>query len=222
MGRILTLAAVAALAVTTTQAAEPTKQTARIATPHLEGMQRAEKSVSASDVVKSFYGKLVSVMQRGEKLGFQGRYDELKPAIERAFDLSLMTRFAAGSGWYKAVPEQQGKLVRAFSDFSIATYASRFNAFHNEKFEVIGEKPAAGGGVLVETRLTPGDEPAVGLNYLLRRDASGQWRINDVYLDATISEMATRRSEFSAVIKSDGVDALIDNISQKTRNMQDS
>lgn len=220
--RILTLATVLALTSTAVLAADPAPQTARVLTPHFEHMQRAEKAVTASDVVRSFYGQLIYVMQRGEKLGFQGRYDALKPAIETAFDLPLMTRFAAGGGWYKAATEQQTKLVRAFSDFSIATYASRFKAFDNEKFDVIGEKPAAGGGVLVETKLTPNGDAPVSLNYLMRRDAAGQWRINDVYLDATISEMATRRSEFGAVIKSDGVDALIDNITLKAHNMQNS
>lgn len=220
--RILTLATMLALTGTAATAADAVPQTARVLTPHFERMQRAEQAVTASDVVKSFYGQLLYVMQRGEKLGFQGRYDALKPAIETAFDLPLMTRFAAGGGWYKAAAEQQTKLVRAFSDFSIATYASRFKAFDNEKFEVTGEKPATGGGVLVETKLTPNGDAPVSLNYLMRRDAAGQWRINDVYLDATISEMATRRSEFGAVIKSDGVDALIDNITLKAHNMQNS
>ena len=220
--RIGTLTAAIILACTVVQAAEPAQQVARRATPHPEGFQRAEKSASASDVVKSFYGKLVSVMQRGEKLGFQGRYDELKPAVEHAFDVPLMTRFAAGTGWYKAGPEQQAKLVQAFGAFSVATYADRFKAFNNEKFEVVGEKPASGGGVLVETKLTPDGDPPVGLNYLMRRDAAGQWRINDVYLEATISEMATRRSEFSAVIRDNGLDALIENINLKTKNMQNS
>ncbi|MGB4102025.1 MAG: ABC transporter substrate-binding protein [Alphaproteobacteria bacterium] len=220
------LTAAVLLAATTVQAAEPAlPQTARVTTSHSGGFQRAEKAekaASASDVIKGFYGKLQSVMQNGTKLGFQGRYDALKPAVERAFDLPVMTRFASGSGWYKAAPEQQAKLVRAFGEFSVATYASRFKAFNDEKFIVMGEKPATGGGVLVETQLVPFGDPPVSLNYLMRRDASGQWRINDVYLAATISEMATRRSEFNAVIKSDGFDALIDNISLKTKSLHSS
>jgi phospholipid transport system substrate-binding protein len=33
--------------------------------------------------------------------------------------------------------------------------------------------------------------------------------ISDVYLDGAISEVATRRSEFAAILKNDGVDELI-------------
>lgn len=211
---MLTVCAVAA------QAAGNGKQSARVALPKPEKHGRADQSGAAVDVVRGFYNQLLFTMQRGEKLGFQGRYDTLKPAIERAFNLPLMTRFAAGTGWTGADTAQQQKLVSAFSDFSIATYAGRFKNFSDEKFEVLGEKPALGGAALVETRLIAGDDPPVVLNYLLRRDDRNQWRINDVYLDATISELATRRAEFSAVIKSDGVDALIDNISGKAKTMQ--
>jgi phospholipid transport system substrate-binding protein len=48
---------------------------------------------------------------------------------------------------------------------------------------------------------------AVTLNYLLR-SSGGDWKIVDVYLSGTISELAARRSEFSAILKSGGPDAL--------------
>jgi phospholipid transport system substrate-binding protein len=42
----------------------------------------------------------------------------------------------------------------------------------------------------------------------MRRDGE-TWHVADIYLSGTISELATRRSEFSAVIEREGVDALI-------------
>lgn len=207
-------------AVQAEEAAAAPIQTARVVVPRSDKLQPPAATASAREVVEGLYGKLLRVMQQGTKLGFQGRYDALKDTVERSFDLPLMTRFAAGTGWLKADPIQQQKLINAFSDFSIATYASRFKEFDNEQFAIVGEKPAAGGGVIVETELVPNGDPPVTLNYLLRQDKEGQWRINDVYLDATISEMATRRSEFGAVIRDDGVEALISNIAQKSQKMR--
>lgn len=209
-----------ALAAPLAQAAEAPLQTARVVAPRPDKLLPPAAQASARDVVEGLYGRLLSVMQQGDKLGFTGRYDALKTTIERSFDLPLMTRFAAGTGWLKADAVQQQKLINAFSDFSISTYASRFKAFDNEEFRIVGEKPAAGGGLIVETQLIPNGDPAVTLNYLLRQDKQGAWRINDVYLDATISEMATRRSEFSAVIRDEGVEALISNIALKARQMR--
>jgi ABC-type transporter MlaC component len=37
----------------------------------------------------------------------------------------------------------------------------------------------------------------------------------DIYLDGTISEVATRRSEFAAILKNDGIDGLIAALNRK-------
>ena len=44
------------------------------------------------------------------------------------------------------------------------------------------------------------------------RNSGGEWKVVDVYLDGTISELASRRAEFSAILKSGGPDALINSL----------
>jgi phospholipid transport system substrate-binding protein len=41
------------------------------------------------------------------------------------------------------------------------------------------------------------------------RKTGPEWKIVDVYLDGTISELASRRAEFTSILKSGGPDALI-------------
>ncbi|MGI9431564.1 MAG: ABC transporter substrate-binding protein, partial [Myxococcota bacterium] len=48
-----------------------------------------------------------------------------------------------------------------------------------------------------------------------RADAEGAWRIIDVFLNGTVSELALRRSEYSSVIRSDGYEALRDGLREK-------
>ena len=73
--------------------------------------------------------------------------------------------------------------------------------------------------MIVETSLTPKDGDAIALNYLLRPDDSGQYRITDVFLNGTISEMATRRAEFSGIARRDGIEALVNSLGEKSREM---
>jgi phospholipid transport system substrate-binding protein len=54
----------------------------------------------------------------------------------------------------------------------------------------------------------------VAIRYLMRQDGA-DWRINDVYLDGKISELATRRSEFSSVLRQQGIDGLISTLNRK-------
>src|SRR5438309_1845172 len=58
-----------------------------------------------------------------------------------------------------------------------------------------------------------GSDP-VKVDYLMRRSGEA-WLIADIYLDGAISEVATRRSEFAAIIRTQGVDGLIAALNRK-------
>jgi phospholipid transport system substrate-binding protein len=174
-----------------------------------------------SEVVRGFYRALTETMKNGQALGYQGRFDKLEPAIGRAFNLDDMTRVSYGPGWVRTSPEQKQQLVSAFRTFSIANYANRFKSLNGESFEVNGEKPGERAGEkIVETTLTTPDEK-VELNYLMRKGAKG-WQIVDVFVNGTISEMATRRSEFGSVVRTGGPEALLNTLEQKSRQLSES
>ncbi|HEU0117944.1 MAG TPA: ABC transporter substrate-binding protein [Alphaproteobacteria bacterium] len=175
-------------------------------------------AASASDVVRNFYATLVDSMKQGDQIGFAGRFKKLDPAVKAAFDMPTMTRFAVGSVWTKATPDEQQQLISAFSDFSTANYASQFKAYNDEQFEVVDEKPSPG-GVIVETTLTPKGAAPVALNYMMHKDDKGNYRIVDVYLNGTISQLATRRSEFNAIVDRDGIPALVNSLDEKSKQM---
>ncbi|MDE2029750.1 MAG: ABC transporter substrate-binding protein [Alphaproteobacteria bacterium] len=174
---------------------------------------------SASAVVRGFYAQLTSTLKQGAKLGFAGRYKKLEPAIRAAFDLPLMTKMSVGASWDSASLQEKAALVAAFSDFSIATYASRFAQDDGETFTVKGEKASPSGGMMVDTVLKPKDGDPVSLDYLLKPDDKGQYRIVDVFMDGTISELATRRAEFSSIARREGIAALVNSLDQKSKQM---
>lgn len=157
--------------------------------------------------VKSFYSTLLETMKEAKTLGVEGRYKKLAPAVTAAYDLPAMTRIAVGPTWTTLTPEQQAAITSAFSRMTIATYARRFDGYDGERFEVDPKVVERGADRIVNTRLVPKNGEAVSLNYLLR-NAGGDWKIVDVYLSGTISELATRRAEFSSILKSGGADAL--------------
>jgi MlaC protein len=61
--------------------------------------------------------------------------------------------------------------------------------------------------------LSPGSVP--GLPSGSDAPQWGRWLISDIYLDGAISEVATRRSEFAAILKNDGIDGLIAALNRK-------
>jgi phospholipid transport system substrate-binding protein len=52
------------------------------------------------------------------------------------------------------------------------------------------------------------------------RESDARWQIVDVYLAGTVSELATRRSEFSSVMRRSGAEALVDALQKKPAQLR--
>ena len=171
----------------------------------------------AAAPVQGFYDTLLSTMRDGPSLGQGGRYAKLEPVVLGAFDVPYMTRVAVGPSWATLPPAKQQELIQSFGHYITATWADRFDSYSGEKLEVTGERPYST-AMLVDTRIVKSDGGAVDIDYLMRRDGDA-WRIADVYLSGTVSELATRRSEFSSVMRSQGVDGLIAVLNRKVATL---
>ena len=167
----------------------------------------------AKSTIDGFDGVLLDVMKNADKLGYKGRYDKLAPVITKTYDLPLMARISVGPEWSTLTPDQQAKITEAFKSLSIATFASRFDGYGGESFQITGESPANADDIVDTKMLRPNDD-AVDLNYRLRKTGD-DWRIIDVYLSGTISQLANYRSEFSTTLRTKGADGLIQLINDK-------
>ncbi|MGH6967766.1 MAG: ABC transporter substrate-binding protein [Stellaceae bacterium] len=169
--------------------------------------------------VSAFYDTLLQAMKGGQQLGFAGRRDLLAPAVTRAFDLPTMARITVGPQWKSLTADEQKKLVRAFSDYSIATYANRFDDYSGEKFDVNPKAtPSSGDDVVVHSKLIQSNGQPIVLDYLMHQ-AAGTWKIVDVYLSGTISQLAAQRSEFTSVLRQGGAAALIQSLHDKAAQL---
>jgi phospholipid transport system substrate-binding protein len=67
---------------------------------------------------------------------------------------------------------------------------------------------------MIRSRIIKANGVSVEVDYMMHQGGRG-WLISDIYLDGTISEIATRRSEFAAIVRSQGVDGLIVALNRK-------
>ena len=170
------------------------------------------------DAVRSLYNVLLGNMQQGRALGEGGRYARLAPVVDRIFDLPLMTRLAVGPAWETLPPAQQRQLQAAFAHYVTATYADQFDSYSGQQLQVTGERPT-GNNIMVQTKIVKSNGETTKLDYLMRPD-QGSWKISDVYLDGTISQLAVHRSEFYSILRREGVDGLVTALNRKTDLLQ--
>lgn len=174
-------------------------------------------AMDGTAVVRNLYDTLLSAMRSGPTLGASGRYQQIEPVVRRVFDVPLMTRLAVGSEWTSLTATQRQEVTQAFERYIAAIYAERFDSYSGEKLQVTGVQPSAGGAIIT-SQIIKSDGNPVNINYLMRENG-GQWQIADVYLDGTISELATRRSEFASILRSRGIDGLIQTLNTKAASL---
>jgi len=168
---------------------------------------------SSGDTVQGLYDALLGTMKSGRSLGSSGRFARLEPVIRRTFDIPTMARLSVGSSWATLSEAQRQQVIESFGRYISAIYADRFDGYAGQKLQVTGEQPAAA-GVMVKSQIIKANGEPVNVDYMMRRNGD-TWLIADIYLDGAISEVATRRSEFGAILKNEGIDGLIAALNRK-------
>lgn len=173
---------------------------------------------AAGSVVDRLDASLLEILQQAERLGYQGRFERLGPVLERAYDFDFMAEKCLGRRWRDLSEQDRARWIQTFKRLTLANYAARFERFSGQRFARVGEQPDANDTVLVRTTVTDPATQDVELSYRLRRTGAG-WRIIDVYLKGTVSELALRRSEYSSVLERDGFATLIATVDRKIADL---
>ena len=171
---------------------------------------------AARAVVEKLHESLLMAMHGGAQLGLKGREEMLAPVIESSFDFESICRIVTGRYWKSASDDQKTRFTSAFKKLSVATYASNFSSFSGEKFQTEGSE-ADHEALIVRTTLRPTEGEPVTLNYLLRQ-SNEHWRIMNVVAQG-VSDLSLKRADYTAVIKTEGFDSLINRLENKSAEM---
>ena len=128
--------------------------------------------------------------------------------INRTYDAEKMLKMIIGAGWKNQENEKKKELIMVFKKYISKNYLKRFSkindlSFNNEKKEKISSE-----FFLVRTNLVVKQEK-ISIDYLLHLK-DNTWKIFDVLLDGSVSEVATKKSEFRIYIKENKIDELIE------------
>jgi phospholipid transport system substrate-binding protein len=163
---------------------------------------------SARASVERFYAALDASMKAGDALSLDARKKQLGPVVSATFDLPLMAAKVLGRHWRPLPAADQKKWIGAFANLTVKTYAEQFDENTGLVFEVGAVQAAPGGTALVRTKLRRASDAPVAIDYRLRPVGEG-WRVMDIFLNGTVSELALRRSEYTSVLERDGFDKLV-------------
>ena len=182
----------------------------------------AQEMTPPDVLVKNVTTEVVEIIAKDKEIrsGNRAKLIEVIDAkVLPHFNFTSMTQLAMGQNWKSATPEQRKQLVDAFRTLLVRTYASALAAYSEQKFDYrpLRAKPTDT-DVTVQVRvIQPGAQP-VPLDYSMEKTPTG-WKVYDVIVGG-VSLVANYRSEFSAVVRNSGIDALIKDLQTKNRALE--
>jgi len=167
--------------------------------------------------VKALDDGLIATMKAASAgQDFQTRYTALAPIVENAYNFPVVTQNSVGFLWSTLPAAQQTELINLFTQFTIASYVSQFDNYNGQTITILpGEKPL-GSKEIIATKLEPAD---VEIDYVVENTTAG-WKIDDVLLNGTISQVAVHASDFSSLVKSGDASQLISALQAKIKKLQ--
>ena len=135
--------------------------------------------------------------------------------ITNFYDTRKMIRMIIGDKWKKISESKKDELTLLFGKYIAQNYIKQFSKFNSIQFNSKGIKKIGEKYLLVKSVLILNKKDKIKINYLLINNKG--WKIFDVLIDGTISEISTKKSEFSKYLQDGNIDLLIKKL-RKSRN----
>lgn len=170
--------------------------------------------------VEALDAGLLAAMKAGSAgADFAARDASLTPVVAQSYDLATVTQNSVGFLWSTLPAAQQQQLTDLIGKFTVTSYASQFDSFGGETFTVLPTEKPLGQSFIVQSKLQPGSGDPVELDYVVHNTPNG-WRITDVLLGGTISQVALHESDFASLVSSGDASRLIAALQTKIAKLQ--
>ena len=137
--------------------------------------------------------------------------------FDKNFDVPSISRFVLGKYWKQATLDQKKNFIKAFRNYIVKTYSSRFNEYSGEKLKLVNYENEKNPKIfLVHTILEKEDPPPIKVDWRIGKKKDS-FVILDIIIEG-ISLAVTQRSEFVSVIDQNegSIDQLISILIEKT------
>lgn len=138
-----------------------------------------------------------------------GRIEKI---ISARFDFPAFTARASGRAWGNFTPDQQSRLIDAFTHLLRETYLNKLIGYNGETVSYTGEVGSTDGKrVEIQTAIVINGKP-VPIAYRMQKKSD--WMVYDVIVES-MSLTQNFRSQFDALLEKGDVEALIQAVHSK-------
>lgn len=175
---------------------------------------------TVTDEVKTVVDRVVAIVGDKEmkKPKNEGkRRDALEKAISAIFDYGEMARLSLGVHWRDRTAAERQEFVKLFKTLLENSYAGKIESYNNEKVLYLKES-VEGDTAEVKSKIVTARREEFAIDYRLKREA-GKWLVDDVVIEG-VSLVANYRSQFNRIVRSQGYDALVKKLKEKSSEIR--
>ena len=137
--------------------------------------------------------------------------------VKQNYNSEKMLSMIIGNQWKNVSNKKRKEIINIFEEYIAKNYVRRFSKMKDFSF-IENKEQNVGKFVMVRSNLVIGKKEKVSISYLLSNDQN-KWKIFDVLLAGSVSEIATKKSEFKSFIKGGNIDPLIDALKKKNKDL---
>lgn len=134
--------------------------------------------------------------------------------IKETYDAKKMGKMIINYNWKNLSSYEQKEFVEVFEKFIAVNYLRRFSKIKRVDFKTQNIKKINENFRLVNISMALNTSEKIELGYLLHYTKKN-WLIFDVLVDGSISEIATRKSDFNNIINDQGFKKFISILKEK-------
>ena len=185
--------------------------------PVIKKQEKDEKKIksmilSPRDTIVELHKSLKSINNKSLPV-----FEATLKKVKQNYNSEKMLSMIIGEQWKNVSNEKRKEIIDIFEEYIAKNYVRRFSKMKDFSF-VENKEQNVGKFVMVRSNLVISKKEKVSISYLLSNDKNN-WKIFDVLLGGSVSEIATKKSEFKSFIKGGNIDPLIDALKKKNKDL---
>ena len=181
------------------------------ATTLIAGVLRAVETPSVT--VQRLIDSVTAVLDDKSLSADQKRH-KIEDFAYTHFNFETVSKLVLARNWKDLTSQQQKDFIEEFKRHLSVTYGKNIENYNNERAVVTGDREETRGDWTVKSKIVRPNAADVLVDYRLRKDPDGEWRIIDVIIEG-VSLVANFRSQFQEIISTSGVAKLIEVLRDK-------
>lgn len=175
------------------------------------------EELKPDQLVQKVTDDVLAAIKSDKQLAAGDKQKALQLAEEKVLpliDFEAAARLAVGRSWRQASPEQQKEIVTQFRRMLVRTYSNAIQAYQGQTLKVLPSRgKQSDDDTTVRTQFKRAGGQPLPIDFQMHKTAQG-WKVYDIAVEG-VSLVLTYRSEFDQIVKQQGIDGLIKQLSQK-------